>query len=421
MKYHKKVLENGLRIITVPMQESQTAMVMIMVETGSEYEDKKINGLSHFLEHMCFKGTKKRTGRELSYELDALGAQNNAFTGETYTGYYAKARFKKVKQILDIISDMYLNPTFPEEDIEIERGVILEEINMYKDMHAVCAAELYNELLFGDQPAGRKIIGTEKNIKAFQRSDFVKYHQDHYVPQKTTVIISGNINEKEIIKEVTKRFGALEKGKVIKKPKIKFNQKYSKVKINNKKIDQTHMVLGFRAFDIYDKRNVALDVATTVLGRGMSSRLFVKMRDELGLCYYVRALLENSIDRGDFVVTIGVSNKKAVEATKALIEEFRKLRDEPILEKELKKAKDIVLGSLANGLETSDAWARFYGVQELHHEKIETPAEYAKKVRAVTVKDIQKVLKQVIKNDGLNLAIVGPQNDAKKFKKVLRV
>lgn len=421
MKYTKKVLSNGLRIVTVPMSESQTAIMMVLVEAGSEYEDKKINGLSHFLEHICFKGTKNRTGADISYEIDSLGAQNNAFTGDTYTGYYAKAEYTKIDKLIDIIADLYINPIFPEKDIDIERGVILEEINMYEDMPMQKVFEIFTKLLFGDQPAGRPVIGPRENIKTFKRDDFVKYYKTHYIPQKTVVVVAGKIDQNKVFKEIKQKFGSLKKSKVEKKPKTITNQSKPEIKIFTKALDQTHMVIGFRSFDLYDKRNPVLNVAATVLGVGMSSRLFKKMREELGICYYVKTANLTSLDHGTLLVAIGVGNNRAVEAVQVLLSEFKKIRDEKVDDKELTKAKDIVLGAFATHLETSDSWANYYGEQELFHEKIKTPDEYAKKIKAVTAADIQKVLKEVIKNDRLNLAIIGPQTATAEFETVLKV
>ncbi len=421
MKYHKNVLDNGLRIITIPMKDSQTAIMMVMVEAGSEYEDKKINGLSHFLEHVCFKGTTNRTGKQINEEVDALGAENGAFTGAFYTGYYAKAQYQKFGKIVDVISDLYLNPIFPEKDIDIERGVILEEINMYEDIPMQIVQEVYDELLFGDQPAGRSIAGTKDNIKSFKRDVFVKYYDTHYTPQKTIVIVAGNIDQKEVIKMVKEKFGNIATKKVVKKHSTKISQKTPGIKLQYKKTDQTHLVLGVRAFKAEDKRNVILKIVSTLLGGSMSSRLFSRMRDELGMCYYVRAGNHSSLDHGEFDVSTGVGNGRVLEAVEVIVEELKKLRDEEVSPEELKKAKDIVLGRMATGLETSDAWTDFYGLQELMHLDIETPNSLTKKIKAVTSKDISRVMKQIIKNDGLNLAIVGPHKDVKPFKKMLKV
>jgi len=421
MKYTKKTLKNGLRIMTMPMKDSETAIALVAVETGSDYETKNINGLSHFLEHMCFKGTEKRSGDDIKYELDSLGSDSNAFTGNEYTGYYAKASYTRIDKILDLVSDIYLNPTFPEKDIEIEKGVIIEEINMYEDLPQRKVWDIWMRLLYGNQPAGQTIIGPKENIQKTKRSDFKKYHSEHYVPGKTVIIVAGKINEEKIIKAVEEKFGALPKGKISKKVKTVNEQKTPQIKIFDKKSDQTHLILGFRAFDLYDKRNKILSLASIILGKGFSSRLFTKMRDELGMCYYTRADVDSFTDHGYFSVSAGVNNARFEEAVQVIMEEFKKILDIDISEKELQKAKDFAIGKLATSLETSDAWAMFYGFQELHHEKIETPEEVVEKINKITNKDIKKVLKEVFDLKNLNLAVVGPQKITPKLKKLLKI
>jgi len=421
MKYHKKVLKNGLRLITVPMKDSQSAIAMVLVEAGSDYESKEINGLSHFLEHMCFKGTTNRTGEEINYNLDSLGAESNAFTSDEVTGYYAKSHSKKVRKILDIVSDIYLNPTFPEHDIEIEKGVIIEEINMYQDMPDRVAWYVWEELLYGDQPAGRTILGSKENIKKFTRDDFVKYYDTHYVPEKTTVVVAGDIDNKAILKQVEEKFGSAENNKISKKPKVKISQKSPALKIQNRKTDQSHIRIGFHSFKMGDKRNIPLGVAKSILGSGMSSRLFKKMREELGMCYYTRAAVNTGADSGNFVVFAGVGPSRAKEAVSVIIDEFKKMRDDEISEKELKKAKEYIMGNMATSHETSESWADFFGFQEIMNQDIKDLKQLEKEIRAVTVKDIKKVLKQVIKKESLNLAIVGPHKDTTNFKKLLKI
>lgn len=423
MQYKKTVLKNGLRIITVPMKDTQSAIGMVLVEAGKDYETKEINGLSHFLEHMCFKATKNRTGDEIKLEVDSMGASSNAFTGEEYTGYYAKAHYKKINKVIDLISDMYLNPIFPEKDIDIERGVIIEEINMYEDLPNRMVHKIKDELLYGDTPAGRTILGPKENILKLKRDAFVKYHADHYVPNKTVLVVAGNIAEKEIIAQAREIFGKIPSAKIIKKEKIKEDQKEPAIKIKNKKSDQTHIIIGFRSFDLYDERNYALAVASTMLGQGFSSRLFGKMRDELGMCYYTKAWNDEQTDKGFFGVSTGVNNGRAFEAVEVVIEEFRKLRDEEISDAEIKKAKEFMAGHIATGLETSDDLAEYFGFQELVHEKILKPDDKIKKLKAVTKEQIKKVLKQVIVAKNLNLALIGPftEKDEVKFRALLEI
>lgn len=423
MKYKKTVLANGMRILTIPLKESQSVIGMVLVETGSDFESKENNGLSHFLEHMCFKGTTNRTGDEIKLEIDGLGAASNAFTSNEYTGYYAKASKEKIHKIIDFVSDIYVHPTFPQKDIDIERGVIIEEINMYEDIPQHVVSNMWQELLYPDTSAGRQIIGPKENILKFNQRDFIKYHKLHYVPAKTVFVVAGNIEEQKIIKQLKDIFAPIQNAKAPTRPKTKFSQKESQVSIQYKKSDQSHLILGFRSFNQYDDKNYALKIASIILGKGFSSRLFTKMRDELGLCYYVSASIDAYTDRGAFYVRSGVTNSRIHEAVEVLISEFKKIRNEKITEKELKKAKDFLLGHFAIGLETSEDVADYFGFQELLKEKILYPKDYIKKIKAVTIEEIHLVLKEIIKEKNLNLALIGPYEEKDKvaFKKLLTI
>ena len=251
MNYKKKVLKNGLRVIAVPMKASPSVTVMSLIEAGSKYENKQNNGISHFLEHMCFKGTEKRLKAiDISREFDAMGAQNNAFTSQEVTGYWAKASNKHTDQILDIISDMYLRPTFPVADLETEKGVIVEEINMYEDLPNRLVHEVFDELLYGDQPAGWSVAGTRENVRGFERDDFVNYRKNHYVASATTVVVAGDIDPALIFKKVSKAFDGMPVTKKVGKKKVVEKQNGPMVKLRFKETDQTHLVIGFRAYDL---------------------------------------------------------------------------------------------------------------------------------------------------------------------------
>jgi predicted Zn-dependent peptidase len=306
MNYTKKKLKNGMRIITIPMKENPTTTVLVLVETGSKYENKENNGISHFLEHMCFKGTSRRPSAfDITKELDGIGAHYNAFTGQEYTGYYAKSDYKNLDTILDVVSDMYLNPIFPEKEIEKEKGVIIEEINMYQDLPRSIVSDEFLKLLYGDHPAGWNIAGTKENVQKIQRTDFIDYRSKHYVASATTVIVSGKINEKDIFKKVSSAFKDIGKWKKDSKEKVVENQKVSHVSVYYKDTDQTHLILGVRSFNTYNKYNTILMVMNSVLSGGMSSRLFQKMRDEMGICYYVGADNEKFTDHGFFSIFAG--------------------------------------------------------------------------------------------------------------------
>lgn len=421
-KFNKTTLKNGLRIITIPKKDSLATTVLILVEAGSEYENKKNNGVSHFLEHMCFKGTKNRPRAiDISSELDALGAESNAFTSFECTGYYAKVQPKHFDKILDIVSDMYLNQTLDLKEIDKERGVIIEEINMYEDMPTRRISSIFLELLYGNQPAGKNILGTKETIKKMTRNDIIDYRAQHYLANATTVIVSGVFDEKSIIKKIENAFSKIPIGKKGIRAKIEINQKKPGILIKNKKLDQAHLILGARTFDIFDKRMYPSMVLSNIIGGGMSSRLFQKIREEMGAAYYIRSGMNFFIDHGYFKISAGVDIKKIELVIRAIIEELQKIIETLVNDKELQRAKDHLTGQLFISLETSDELAEFYGEQEIITKKIITPEELAKKIQVVSAKEIMAVAKDIFKKNKLNLAIIGPiENEKKKtFEKIL--
>lgn len=421
LKAKKKVYKNGLRVVTIPMKDNPTVTVLVLVGTGSDYEPKEINGISHFLEHMCFKGTIKRPSVQIiAHELDSLGCQYNAFTGSEYTGYYAKGDSKNFKQMFDIVTDVYLNSTFPEAEMEKEKGVIVEEINMYEDMPASHVQDLFTEVLYGDQPAGRSTLGTKENIYKMVRDNFVNYKKAHYVAENTVVIVSGNITSEEVYKEITKYFKDVPVNKSSKKPKTKDVQDKPNVIVKYKETDQTHFVLGVRTFDLFDKRNVTLSMLAGVLGAGMSSRLFTKLREEMGVAYYVRAYNQASLDHGAFQISAGVNNTRTEEVIKEIIKECNLIMNEKVTEKELDKVKSLIIGNMKMSLEATDDIANFYGSQELMKKEIKTLDEKIKEIKKVTAVDIQKMAKLIFKTKNLNLAIIGPYKEHTQFLNILK-
>lgn len=421
MKYSKKILKNGLRVIIVPMKDNPTVTVLALVEAGSKYETKKINGISHFLEHMCFKGTVKRPKAiDISRELDAIGSQYNAFTAQEYTGYYAKSDAKHFKKIFDIVSDIYLNSTFPEAEMQKEKGVIIEEINMYEDLPMRHVQDLMMELLYGDQPAGWNIAGEKENIKNMKRDDFVNYKKAHYLPEATTLVIAGKVKEQDVLKEVKKIFGEIHTGKKSAKIKTKEKQNKPEIMISFKETDQTHFVLGIRSYDLFNKNNSVLSVLGGILGGGMSSRLFQKLREEMGVGYYVRAYNDTFTDHGFFQVSAGVDNKRIEEVINAVILECNKLKNELINKEELEKVKECLIGNMKLSLESSDDIANFYGGQELLKKKIEGVEHKADEIRKVSAQQIQNLAKDLFVDKKLNLALIGPFKDKAKFTKILK-
>lgn len=411
-----------MRIILVPQPQSLATTVLILVEAGSKYETKEINGISHFLEHMCFKGTAKRPKAiDITSELDAIGAQYNAFTSMEYTGYYAKARPKHFDEILDIISDIYLNQVFDPAEIDKERGVIIEEINMYEDLPMRRVQEFFTTLLYGDQPAGWDIAGKKEVIKKLTRGNFLKYKDEHYLPQASLVVVAGNFDEKEIARKIENAFAPLKSGQKTIKIKTKEEQEKPEVLVKHKKTDQTHLVLGVRAYDLFDARKYALQVLAETLGGGMSSRLFQKIREEMGAAYHVRAETDLYTDHGYLAAFAGIDNSKTDAVIKTILEEFAKIGETPMSEKELARTKEHLIGNLVLGLETSDQLAGFYGSQEILTGKLISPEKLIEKIKAVKTEEITAVAKDIFQNRKLNLAVIGPFEDKSEFEKILKL
>lgn len=421
--YYKKTFPNGLRYIYAPLPQSPSTTIMILVAAGSEYETKDINGISHFLEHLSFKGTKKRPeAAMISEELDQIGAEHNAFTSNELTGYYAKAANRHFGKILDVVSDLYLNQIIDQKEMDKERGVIIEETNMYEDLPTARVAKNFDAMLYGDQPAGWTVLGPKEVIQKMTREDVLNYRAKHYVAQKTVVVVSGGI-EKNPEEEVWEYFKDMPKSEAIKKELTTESQTQPEINIENREGDQMHIILGMRAFDMFDERRYTLSVLKTVIGAGMSSRLFKKIRNELGAAYYVRAGVELDLDHGIFAISAGLDKNRLPELTEALIVELKRIRDELVPEEELNKAKEFIAGNMALSLETSDNVAGFYGDDEVMTGRIETMEEVLEKIRKVSAEDIQMVARDIIKDERLNMAVVGPTDKDLygKIKGILRV
>ncbi len=435
--YKKFVFKNGLRLVTVPMNGTKAVTVLVLAGAGSKYEDKKNNGISHFLEHMFFKGTKKRSNTlAIAETLDRIGGEYNAFTGKECTGYYAKVDGKHSDLALDWVSDIFLNSKLDPQEIEKEKGVIIEEINMYLDTPIKYVGDLWEELLYGNQPAGWKILGEKEVVAKMKRKQFLDYLQGHYLAKNTVVVIAGNIklpargplrqSDSEASwsafgGKIENWFKNIKTGRLKPKKKVIEKQDKPRILVHYKKTDQTHFYLGVRSYDIFDERKYALGVLSVILGGNMSSRLWISVREREGLAYYIRSLIQPYTDSGYLATMAGVDNKRVEKAIRIILEEYKKIAQEKISAMELKKAKDYIRGSTILELESSDAVASFIGGQEILTDKILTPEQKFAKINSVTVEDIQKTAQDIFKPEKLNLALIGPFKDKKKFEKLLNI
>ena len=413
-----------MRVITVPMKNTSTISSIVFVKTGSRHEKRKENGISHVIEHMLFQGTKKRPDKvTIKRELDRIGAVLNAYTSEDHTAYYVKADAQYLDLSLDILSDMYLNPLFRKEAIEKELRVVVEEIHMYKDTPQRQVQNNFFQLLYPDNSLGRPILGPESTVLSLKRNDLASYLDSQYVAPNTVIVITGNINEKEAVKKIKKYFRRVRRGSPSAFTPVMMTQDAARVNIEYKKIDQAHLIVGARAYSAFDPRRYALDVLSAILGGYLSSRLFVSIRDNLGLAYYIGADTEYHEDTGSFSVHAGINLKKVDVGIKAIMKEFKKVVARRVTQKEIDDAKSHIEGAFSLRLEASDNVAVGAGWSEVVTGAIETPEEYVRNIKKVSAADLQTVAKDIFKTEKLNFAIIGPfrEKDTKRFRSLLRV
>jgi len=422
MIYKKTTLKNGLRILTIPMQGTETAAFMVGVNVGSRFENEKEAGLSHFLEHMMFKGTEKRPNTKIiSEELDAIGGEYNAFTAKDKTLYYAKVDSKHLPTAIDVISDMYLNSKLEQEEIDREKGSIIQELSMYEDEPRHMVGYEFEKMLYDPNPLGREILGYKKTVNSFSRKDLAAHFKKYYVANDTVICVAGKFDEKKTIKLIEKYFENFGRGKKHDFKKIVEKQKKPAVHLKHKKTDQTHLIVGSRAYRQDHKDRYALALLSVILGGNMSSRIFIEVRERRGLAYFVRTSTDTYQDCGYISTQAGVNHDKLEETVDAIIGEYRKIAEEKVTDKELQKAKDYVKGRAVMGFEASDDVAMFYIDQEMHKESIMTPKEVFAKIDAVTPSDILRVAKHIFKNEKLNLAVIGPHRNSGKLEKILKI
>lgn len=424
MQFTRKVLPNGLRLLTVPMPSLESVTVIVMVAAGSRYENKKNNGISHFLEHMAFKGTEKRpSAMDISSLIDGMGGEFNAFTGKELTGYYIKSAKARIETSLDILSDMLLHSKLDPVEIDKERGVILEEINMIEDTPMRKLGDLYEELLYGNTPMGWDIAGVKENILNISQADFRAYMGDFYSANNIAVIIAGGIEE-QAAEELAEKYFAEMKSFPTKKPlPLTEKQEKPQVLIKKKQTEQIHVAVGFRTVSINSPKKYPLSVLAAILGGGMSSRLFHEVREKRGLAYYVRTSSDEYTDAGTLVSNAGIDPKRVAEAVEVIIAEYNKVAsgNMGLADEELKKAKEFLKGHLVLGLEDSNSVAGFYGHQELLEERIDNPNDILAKIDSVTKDEVEAVGKEYFIEQGLNLALIGNFEDREKLESLLKL
>ena len=418
--YQRETLSNGLRVLTAPLGHAQSVACYIMLAAGSRYEHDSNRGIAHFAEHMFFKGTEKRpTARDLSMEVDKIGGEFNAFTSKEYTGYYIRCAGEQRDVALDVLVDMIRHSKFDAEELEREKGVILEEMNMYMDTPRDYVGSVYEELLFGSNPLGWETLGTKETITAAKRETFLEYLHEWYTPARMVVGVAGAVGD-DLIPHLEGLLGDLSgNGAGGPAPADIDRSPEPRAKIMHKDSDQANVCLGVPSYPVDHPDRYALQLLGTVLGTGMSSRLFLEVRERRALAYYVFALNNAFTDTGTLYSQAGVDLKRADEAVEVIAGEFRKLAAEPVPADELDKARALAKGRFVLQTESPNGLAIFGLRREVLEGEAVEPTEVLKGLDAVTVEDVHRVARDVIGGSGLRLAMIGPFDDADRFEQLI--
>jgi len=413
-------LKNGLKIVVTPLEGTKSVTVLVLAGAGSRFENKAINGISHFLEHLFFKGAMRyKNAGEVAAAIDAVGGDFNAFTGKEYAGYYVKLASHQKEVAFDVIGDMMLNATFVSEEIDKERGVILEEYNMYQDTPMYQVGWDFERLIFGDQPMGWDQIGEMPIIKSLTRQQIVDYKQALYTPDNVVISVAGHVTEKEVRGLVDRYFPFGSDQRKFKAEPYRGHEGASRAKLQNKKTEQAHLILGVEGVPARHPDEYVEKVMGIVLGGNMSSRMFMNVREAKGLSYYIRTTTDDYSDTGSISTSAGVDLKRIDLAIAAILEEYRKVVESPIGEAELTKAKEFMKGKIILRLEDSEEYAHLMGKQALLYPKIENVDAILKKIDAVTAHQIHLLAQQLFRQDKLRLALIGPYDDQTHFESLL--
>ena len=421
MKHYRTVLDQGLRVVTTSFPQSVSASISIYVGAGSRYETEDVAGISHFVEHMLFKGTERRpTPKEISEAIEGVGGVLNAATDKELTVYWCKVPCQHFELAMDVLSDNLLHPKLDPDDIEREREVIIEELNMIYDSPADLVTLMIDELMWPNQPLGRDTAGTKESVLRISRVDLQAYMSSHYAPGNSVVAVAGRVTPEQV-EEVTNRFlGDWSPAATMPWYPAQDGQVKPRVALKSKRTEQANLCLAVHGLPSEHPDRYAQDVMNTILGEGMSSRLFLEIRERRGLAYDVHSYVNHFRDTGSMVVFAGVDTRKATQTVQAILGEMARLRD-GVPEEELARAKESMNGRLLLRLEDTRAVSAWTGAQELLRDRIMSVEEAVSLINSVSVDDIQRVARTLFVQEKLNLAVVGPYRSEDRFANLLKL
>jgi len=418
MKQQAYQLKNGLRVLILDTETFPSLTSLLLVGAGSRYENRENNGVAHFFEHMAFKGsTKYPTAISISTLLDSLGSQQNAFTSKDHTGYWIKAPVAHFATVLDVLSDMVLHSLLKEEEIEREKGVIVEEINMYEDLPQYKVWDLFENMIVANNPLGYLTTGTKETVTGFDRTTFTSYMEALYRPNNAVLVLAGGIGDKDeaIKKEIEAKFGKWQNKRTQPFISVKLKQQKPQTLFFDKKTEQAHFVLGYPGLSRKSEERYVLNVLAAILGGGMSSRLFYELRERRGLCYYISSGIELYEETGYLFTRAGVNvtQAKIEEAISLIIKEQNKILKGEVKKEELARAKEMLKGRTVLSLEDSQHMANYFGNKLLFGQKEDTLEKILVKIDKVELDQVVELAKHIIKPEQLNLAVISPHSDLK--------
>ncbi len=417
--FERRELSNGLRVLTAPLGHAQSVACFVMLAAGSRYERADNRGIAHFAEHMFFKGTERRpTSRDLTTIIDGIGGEFNAFTSKEYTGYFVRCAGADRDVALDVLLDMLRHSRFDPEEIEREKGVILEEMNMYMDTPRDHIGTVYENLMYGDNPLGWETLGTKETIRAATRDTFLDYLHEWYTADRMVVGVSGMVG-KDLEPMLEELLGDLAADGRRRPAPAAPPGPGPQVSVFHKDADQAHLILGVPSYPLEHPDRYALQLLAAVLGGGMSSRLFLEVRERRGLAYYVHGINHSYTDAGSLYAQAGVDLARIDEAVRVIVEQFERMAAERVPDDEFAKAKAMTKGRFVLRIENPQGLIMYGLNREVLEGKVPEPEELLRALDAVTAEDVQRVARDLIAEDRFRLAVIGPFDDEERFARLL--
>lgn len=419
MEWSEYRLENGIRTIYKNLPGAHSVSVGIFINAGSRFEQKKLSGVSHFIEHLLFKGTDKRNYKQIKEAIEGVGGTFNGFTSEEATCYWIKILGRYIDLSIDVLADMIQNPTLKDADIEKERKVIIEEISMYKDIPAKHVFEIFDNTLYGTHPLGQPIAGTVESMSAIKKEWISGYMQDYYTAGNIVVSISGSIDEMKMKNSLDRHLSTVPKRKINPYKKWKTGTVGPNIRLLKKETEQTHIAMGGLAPSRFDEKKYALGIMNTILGGNMSSRLFNRIRENMGLAYAIRSMTKHYQDTGAYLIYAGVSPDNTEKCISAVIDEIRKMKDTGVRTSELERAKRFMISQILMSLEDNLEYMMWLGEQKLFKEKLVTVNEVVNKINAVSLEQIKEISRELFRPENFCLSLIGPKADENRIMRTL--